>query len=684
VDQAGVTLAFDATTGREVWRTDRVSAGGQSPGVLGGTVFTGDSDPETHEPVILALDATTGDELWRTDREARLFFQGVSDAAGQVYAQAYEGDLVALDPDGGERWRVDPGTGMTWTSDSPAEAEGVLYAATNTGQGGRPGEDPVEPGVVALDPGSGEVIWRTPLGASGGVWFGPVVAGDGLVVAPGAPPVPVLVDQGSGRILGGLPWPADVHLRTLAAGPDLVVAGYQSTEGGFPGLVAIRLSAPTSPSQDPTTALPGRTPAATPIASPTRTPTPPVTPAPDSASLTVRALACPVAYVGNDFAAACAEPLVGIGFRLVIPATELSREGTTDAEGTVAFRGLGENTYALSGGVPAEFAVQTVACADDGGPIPVEPPYSEIPGGTVEIAAGQAVACSWYVVPEDLRGELAASVAVTVHLCATPPTDPVAECAYGDATGVVVDGPVRLTTDATSDVPVRIHGVSWVWGEEGDLPLGTYYLQPGSIAVPAGYELSDVRGSLGDSGNGWAVTVDEANPNARLAVVYVETVPAPGDVDSDADGLSDVAEAEAGSDPATPDTDEDGLLDGAEVGAGGPATDPTLYDTDGDGFGDNQEGVEGSDPLDPASVPAGPSGLDTDGDLLSDEEEAEVGTDPTVADTDGDGLTDFGEVGFEPGSSPGTDPLVFDTDGDGVGDGAEVAGGTDPTDPASA
>jgi hypothetical protein len=166
------------------------------------------------------------------------------------------------------------------------------------------------------------------------------------------------------------------------------VTGYQSTEGGFPGLIALRQSAPTPPSQDPSTALPGRTPAATPIASPTRTPHPAATPAPDSASLTVRALACPVAYEGNDFAAACAEPLVGIGFRLVIPATEFSREGTTDAEGTVAFRGLGENTYALSGGVPAEFAVQTVACADDDGPIPVEPPYSEIPGGTVELGAG--------------------------------------------------------------------------------------------------------------------------------------------------------------------------------------------------------------------------------------------------------------------------------------------------------
>jgi hypothetical protein len=375
----------------------------------------------------------------------------------------------------------------------------------------------------------------------------------------------------------------------------------------------------------------------------------------------------------------------GSGFRLVIPATEFSREATTGATGAAAFRRLGENTYALSGGVPAEFAVQTVACADDDGPIPVEPPYSEIPGGTVELGAGAAVTCSWYVVPEDLRGEPAASVAVTVHLCAAPPADPAAECAYGDATGVVIDGPVRLATDATSDVPVRIHGISWVWGEAGGVPLGTYYLQPGGIAVPPGYELSDVRGSFGASGNGWAFDLAEAVPNARLAVVYVESSPAPAsdNADADADGLADAEEAGLGTDLANPDTDADGLLDGAEVAAGGPGTDPAAYDTDGDGFGDNQEVVEGADPLDPASAPAGPSGLDTDGDLLSDEQEAEIGTDPAVADTDGDGLTDFGEVGFEPGSSPGTDPLNPDTDGDGTGDGAEVANGTDPTDPAS-
>ena len=126
------------------------------------------------------------------------------------------------------------------------------------------------------------------------------------------------------------------------------------------------------------------------------------------------------------------------------------------------------------------------------------------------------------------------------------------------------------------------------------------------------------------------------------------------------------------------DTDGDGLFDEDEVALG---TDPDLYDTDGDGFGDNHEVASETDPLDPSSVPPGEPGaaLDDDGDLLSNGQEEEIGTDPNDPDTDGDGMSDFAEVGFEPGSGTGTDPLVFDTDGDGVGDGAEVEAGTDPT-----
>ena len=86
--------------------------------------------------------------------------------------------------------------------------------------------------------------------------------------------------------------------------------------------------------------------------------------------------------------------------------------------------------------------------------------------------------------------------------------------------------------------------------------------------MPEGYELSEVRGSGGGSGNGWTFVVDEANPDAILNVIYTPTAAPPEDVDSDGDGLSDAQEATLGTDPANPDTDADGLFDGAEVTRG--------------------------------------------------------------------------------------------------------------------
>ncbi len=123
------------------------------------------------------------------------------------------------------------------------------------------------------------------------------------------------------------------------------------------------------------------------------------------------------------------------------------------------------------------------------------------------------------------------------------------------------------------------------------------------------------------------------------------------------------------------DTDGDGLSDGLEADLG---TDPNDTDTDEDLVSDGDEYDAGSDPLNGSSVPD-----DIDGDLLSNEQEADLGTDPLDADTDDDGLTDFGEIGFEPGSGTGTDPLDADSDDDGFNDGAENTAGSDPNDPAS-
>ena len=80
-------------------------------------------------------------------------------------------------------------------------------------------------------------------------------------------------------------------------------------------------------------------------------------------------------------------------------------------------------------------------------------------------------------------------------------------------------------------------------------------------------------------------------------------------IDSDSDGLSNVAEIQLGTDALDPDTDGDTLSDGDEVYTYG--TDPLATDTDGDQFNDNAEVLAGTDPTSATSFPG-------DGDLTVD------------------------------------------------------------------
>ncbi|MGJ8697767.1 MAG: DNRLRE domain-containing protein [Verrucomicrobiaceae bacterium] len=166
------------------------------------------------------------------------------------------------------------------------------------------------------------------------------------------------------------------------------------------------------------------------------------------------------------------------------------------------------------------------------------------------------------------------------------------------------------------------------------------------------------------------------------------------DADGGPDGLTNLEEYNAGTNPQDSDSDDDGLLDGEEVkgtlnpfqgdqpgnvatGAPGLPTEPLLADSDSDGLSDFEE-------LDNANGSVtNPLTNDTDGDELLDVYEIANGIDP--ADATGDhgklGDPDMDDLTNSEEQVAGTKPTNADTDGDTLSDGVEVAGPTDPLDP---
>jgi predicted outer membrane repeat protein len=128
------------------------------------------------------------------------------------------------------------------------------------------------------------------------------------------------------------------------------------------------------------------------------------------------------------------------------------------------------------------------------------------------------------------------------------------------------------------------------------------------------------------------------------------------DTDDDNDGLSTARETEVRTDAYDSDTDDDGFTDGAEVGT-------SAFDTDKDGLIDAVD-------------------ADDDGDLLPTATESSVGTNPYKGDTDGDGYSDYLEVGAGD-EAPDTDgdgqidAVDMDDDGDGLFTARQIAAGSD-------
>jgi hypothetical protein len=146
--------------------------------------------------------------------------------------------------------------------------------------------------------------------------------------------------------------------------------------------------------------------------------------------------------------------------------------------------------------------------------------------------------------------------------------------------------------------------------------------------------LSDLReAQLGTNPNNSDSDADGLPDGYEVNNLLNPLDPTDAQLDSDADGLSNFDEFTLGTLVNDPDTDKDGLNDGAEVNLHN--TSPLLTDTDSDGLLDGFEVIHSFDP-----IATDESALDPDGDLLTNLEEQAQGTNPLDPDTDGDGVDD--------------------------------------------
>ena len=178
----GVVAAFNARTGRQLWRTDTHTPLGGGPAVHGNLLVVGGTDGQ-----VLALDALTGKLLWRT----RLADEVVSSPAVSsrlIAVRTIDGVLHALSPkDGHELWETQqhmPSLSLRGAA-IPVIADHMVISGFANGK------------VLAVNESDGSQVWLA------------------------------TVSQPTGRT--AIERLADVHGAAIVAGQDVYTVGYHGT-----------------------------------------------------------------------------------------------------------------------------------------------------------------------------------------------------------------------------------------------------------------------------------------------------------------------------------------------------------------------------------------------------------------------------------------------------------------------
>ncbi len=198
LDSRDWLAAFEAGTGKRVWRVNLAPVGEEEGGFGGGVAYAnGQVFATTGYGEIISLDPLTGGEFWRTKTGAP-FRGGPTVSAGRVFAISNDNRLYALDSRTGKKLWTHSGivetTGVLGDS-VPAVSGGIVIAAYSSGE------------IFALRVDNGQVAWGdtltavgriTPLGALSDINGLPVID-RGRVIVSGHAGQTTVIDIRTGR-----------------------------------------------------------------------------------------------------------------------------------------------------------------------------------------------------------------------------------------------------------------------------------------------------------------------------------------------------------------------------------------------------------------------------------------------------------------------------------------------------
>ena len=243
------------------------------------------------------------------------------------------------------------------------------------------------------------------------------------------------------------------------------------------------LVVPPTATEEPTETPATEVPSEAPVEAPTEIPGTEI-PA-DLAQIRLAPVTCPDSFdpdvSGTDLAtlaANCTEPVAGVSFTLGLPTggTDIRVSSTTEP---VLWSGLAPGTYTLVSSVPLEAASEYLGCQSDGG---AEYQKEFTADGVTSFAdlATEQIACTWYIVPENSRGEETGS-SLELHLAVCPVAysgnDPFDSCHSNGLAGYdfTIDGPEGAQTAATAILQPDGPGVVTFTS----LPAGDYTITGG-------------------------------------------------------------------------------------------------------------------------------------------------------------------------------------------------------------